>query len=144
MWTDGYTRAAAGFRRLRLAAAALVVAGCTSVNSTSATFEGTSWQVTAVNGQATPRSEEYRLQFENGRIGGKLGCNHLGGGYRVQGDVMVASDIAQTLMGCPEPADTFERNGTAVLQQPMRLTWHSDRQLTLSNAAGSIALERTR
>lgn len=123
-------------------AAALLAAACTSVNSTSATFEGTRWQVTAINGQATPHNGEYRLQFEAGRVGGAFGCNQFGGTYRVQGDVMVASNVASTLMGCPEPAGTFERNGLAVLGQPMRLTWHSDRQLTLSNAAGSIALER--
>ncbi len=144
MSIGGSIRAAAGCRRVAIAAAALLAAGCTSVSSTGATFEGTRWQVIAINAQATPRTDEYRLQFERGRIGGAFGCNQFGGTYRVQGDVMVATDIAQTLMGCPEPAGTFERNGTAVLQQPMRTTWHSDRQLTLSNGAGSLQLELQR
>ena len=136
MSTTGSIRAAAGFS---LAALALL-GGCTSVNSTGATFEGTRWQVTAVNGQATPRTDSYRLQFGDGSIGGRFGCNHFGGSYRVQGDMLFASNIASTLMGCPEPAGTFERNGLAVLSQPMRVDWRSGESLTLSNPTGSIAL----
>jgi heat shock protein HslJ len=46
-----------------------------------------------------------------------------------------------TLMACPEPSATFENQGLAVLNQPMRMSWASSRKLTLSNAAGTIALE---
>jgi heat shock protein HslJ len=45
-------------------------------------------------------------------------------------------------MACPEPAMSFESEGLAVLRQPMRLSWIAGTELTLSNGAGSIALER--
>jgi hypothetical protein len=45
-------------------------------------------------------------------------------------------------MGCPEPAATFERQGSAVLTAPMRIAWSGETRLTLSNDQGSIALER--
>lgn len=131
--------AAAAFRATILAA---LLAGCTSVASTNATLEGTEWQVTAIDGQPTPRTETYRMQFKDGHAGGRFGCNHFGGQYSASGTTLTVSNTTSTLMGCPEPAATFEREGLAVLQQPMAMRWASDHRLTLSNAAGSIALER--
>ena len=126
----------------RAAILSALVAGCTSVASTNATFEGTEWQVTAIDGQATPRTEMYRMQFKDGQAGGRFGCNHIGGQYSASGTTLTISNTTSTLMGCPEPAATFEREGLAVLQRPMSMQWASGRQLTLSNAVGSIALER--
>lgn len=141
MSTGGSIRAAVGFRRGLIAAAALLTAGCTSVNSTAASFERTEWQVTAINGQVTPRTDSYRLSFQRGQAGGRFGCNHFGGPYRVEGQMLMLGEVASTLMGCPEPAATHETQGFTVLRQPMRIEWHSDRRLTLSNSAGSIDLE---
>ena len=143
MSTDGFTRAAAVYSRAPLLglAALLGAVGCTSVNSTAATFEDTTWQVTAINGDPTPASDMYRISFEDGRIGGRFGCNQFGGPYRVEGEFLVAGDIASTLIGCPEPQAAHESQAFAVLRQPMRLQWHSGQRLTLSNSGGSITLE---
>jgi len=119
-----------------------LLGACTTVAATPLTFEDTNWQVTAIDGQATPVSDAYRMQFDDGRVGGRFGCNHFGGSYTVGGKTMTVLNVTSTLMGCPEPAATFERQGLAVLQQPMRIDWQSDQQLTLSNRAGSIALQR--
>lgn len=134
--------AAAAFRRAFSVAAFATAVACTSVTATEATFDETTWRVTAINGQVTPTSGDYRISFEDGRIGGRFGCNQFGGPYRVGGDTMVAGDIASTLMGCPEPAATHEAQGFAVLGQPMRISWNSGKRLTLGNSAGAIALER--
>ena len=131
--------AAAVFRATILAA---LLSGCTSVASTNATLEGTEWQVMAIDGQPTPRTETYRMQFKDGQVGGRFGCNHFGGQFSARGSTLTVTNTTSTLMGCPEPAATFEREGLSVLQQPMAMQWASDRRLTLSNAAGSIALER--
>jgi hypothetical protein len=45
-------------------------------------------------------------------------------------------------MFCEGPAGTFETEGFAVLQRPMQMSWESDARVMLSNAAGSIGLER--
>ena len=132
-------RVAAGFSVAFLAA---LVAGCTSINATHATFEGTQWQVVAINDQATPRTDMYRVGFRDGQFGGRTGCNHFGGTYRVSGDVLTVGSVAATEMACDGPGGTFESWSFRVLQQPMRLTWHSAKRLTLSNPAGSIGLER--
>lgn len=126
----------------RAAALALLAAGCTSIAADSRAFEGTHWHVTAISGQATPQAGNYRIGFANGRIGGQFGCNHFGGHYSVSSETLIARDVASTLMGCAEPAASFETRGFAVLNRPMRMSWQSGTRLTLANSAGSIALER--
>ncbi len=131
-------------RQVIAAAAALAGAACTSMNAAPATFEGTRWQVTAINGHATPATDDYAVRFSDGRIGGRVGCNNFGASYHAQGDILTAGEIAATEMHCSGPAGQFESWGFMVLGQPMRMTWHSDRRLMLSNNAGSIALELQR
>jgi heat shock protein HslJ len=132
--------AAAGFR---IVFSALFCAACTSVAVDARTFEGTRWHVTAINGRTTPPKGDYRVEFKDGGIGGRFGCNQFGGKYAVRGETLVVRDIASTLMGCPEPAASFETQGFGVLNAPMRLKWSSDRRLTLSNSAGRIELSRS-
>jgi heat shock protein HslJ len=125
-----------------LIAVAAGLAGCASVSTTPASLEGTTWTVAGIDDAETPRTDAYRLEFRDGRIGGKFGCNGFSGPYSLAGDTLTAGNVAATKMACPGPADTFEREGFAVLAQPMQLQWQSGSRLTLTNAAGSIALER--
>ncbi len=96
-----------------------------------------------MNGHPTPAVGDYSVRFEQGRIGARFGCNSMGGQYRLAADVLTVGDLAQTLMGCSEPAATFESQGAAVLGQPMRIAFASDERMFLSNTAGSIALDPT-
>jgi heat shock protein HslJ len=133
---------------MRLGLAALVplasVAACASVATSSASLEGTAWRVTSINGQAAPQSDQYRIGFRHGQIGGRLGCNSFSGGYRVASEVLSAGPIAATRMACSEPHMSFEGSGLAVFQRPMRISWSSGNQLTLSNDRGSMVLNRVR
>jgi heat shock protein HslJ len=121
---------------------ALCLAACTSIAADQRTFEGTRWHVASVNGRSTPATGDYSMQFANGQMSGRFGCNHFGGPYSTSRDLLVARDVASTLMGCPEPAASFERDGFAILQLPMRMDWGAEGSLTLSNTAGSIGMER--
>ena len=126
--------------------AAILILGCTGCTSVAAdvrTFEGTQWKVTAIDGRATPPNGDYRIEFRSGQISGRFGCNGWGGYYAMSGDTLTADRIVSTMMGCPEPAGGFESQGLAVLREPMRLIWSAGETLTLSNRAGSIALERS-
>ena len=139
--------AAVGSRPLLAAAALLAASACASISADARTFEGTSWQVTAINGQPAPQGLEVR--FDDGRIGGSLGCNSFSGAYRIERELLIVGPVAMTQMACEPAVDgpaispmTFEQWGASVLGSPMRMTWHSGAELTLSNAAGSIALKR--
>ena len=82
------------------------------------------------------------MQFgPGGRFGARFGCNSMGGDYALRGDVLTVRNLASTLMGCPEPAGTFEREGAAVLGQAMRIAFASNERMFLNNAAGAIALD---
>ena len=128
----------------RLAALALLSSGCTSVNATRASFDGTNWRVIAVNGQVTPAAGDYSMEFSRGNVGARFGCNHIGGRYSALGDTLRTFEVHSTLMGCAEPAATFEHQGSMVLTSPMRIAWTGEKRLTLSNSHGAIALELVR
>ena len=130
---------AAGFR---VAALTLACAACTSVLADARTFEGTSWRVTTIDGQATPEAGDYRIEFRKGEITGRFGCNSWGGSYSIAGETIVASRVIATQMGCGDPAGRFESEGFKVLRQPMRWTWIAGETLTLTNDAGSMTLVR--
>lgn len=133
------------FARLTLAFALLAaVPGCAPVPAPTpiTDLSGTSWRVVVVNGRATPATGDYSIRFDaRGGLGARFGCNSMGGQYRLTSDLLTVSNLASTLMGCPEPAATFEREGSAVLGQPMRIAFSSNDRMFLSNDAGSIALD---
>ncbi len=124
------------------AALALACAACTTIAADARTFENTRWHVTAINGHATPANGEYRMEFKSGQISGRFGCNGWGGSYVVAGETVTARQVRSTMMACAEPAMSLESEGLAILQQPMRWSEAAGGKLTLSNGAGSIALER--
>ena len=71
----------------------------------------------------------------------------MGGQYAISGSTLQVTDLMQTLMGCPEPAATFENQGSAILRAPMHMSRSaSDRApyeyLSLKNEAGEIILMR--
>ncbi|MGE5563785.1 MAG: META domain-containing protein [Bacillota bacterium] len=131
-----------GAAAFRAAALALACAACTSVVADARTFDGTSWRVAAIDGRATPAAGDYRIEFRNGEITGRFGCNGWGGAYSVAGDTITAGRIIATQMACSDPAASFESEGFAILRQPMHLAWAAGETLTLANGAGSIRLKQ--
>ena len=139
-------KAVAGFSFRWLAiAAAVLAAGCAAPPAPPlADLTGTDWRVVSVNGRATP-SSDYSMRFgAGGAFGAKFGCNLMGGEYRLVGGTLTVSNLNQTLMGCPDPAASFESQGSAILQRPMQVAFTSNERMTLSNGAGSIALDPMR
>ena len=136
--------AVAGFRLPWLAAgAAALLAACAAPPPPPiADLAGTNWRVVSVNGRATPAQGDYSMRFESGgRVGARFGCNSMGGDYRMVGGTLIVSNLASTLMGCPDPAMSFEGQGGAILGQPMQVAFTSNERMYLSNAAGAITLD---
>ncbi len=123
----------------------LAIAGCAPVPGRipppGKSIEG-HWQVVEVKRQTVPRSGDYRISFEDGRLGARFGCNHMGGSYRWSRGQLIPGQIASTLMGCPEPAATIERDASLILAQPLSVSWTSRDTIELSNRAGGIKLSR--
>lgn len=131
--------AAAGFRA---AALPLLCIACTSINATQASFEGTRWHVTSINNVPTPpyRVWPYRIWFSGGFMRGNI-CNRFEAPYRVTRDSIRLNGFMSTERGCSNPEASFEEQAFAILHQPMRMRWHSERRLTLDNRAGKIELQ---
>lgn len=127
---------------VQLVADGKTVSGCGGGTVAPAELAGTSWTVTAINGRPTPGGAQYFIQFTASDLSARFGCNNIGGGYRLNGDHLSTGDLAQNLMGCPEPAATFERLGSAVLRSNMRIERSGGETMRLVSEAGSIDLRR--
>jgi uncharacterized membrane protein len=115
--------------------------GCGGEATVPAALAGTNWRVAAINGRATPPAGQFFMNFEAARISAKFGCNGLGAGYSQAGDTITAGAAMATRMACPDMS--FETQGSAILERPMRTVWSGGDRLTLSNRAGSIELMRS-
>jgi heat shock protein HslJ len=127
---------------VRVTADSKTVDGCGGGTISPASLAGTSWSVTAINGRQTPGGANYFLNFGEGSLSAKFGCNSIGGPYRQNGDHVTAPQLQQTLIGCPEPAGSHERDATAILRSNMRLERISGERARLVSEAGSIDLRR--
>ncbi len=97
------------------------------------------WTVTAVNGRPTTGGDRFRLSLRDGEIQAVFGCNGLQGTFTRNGDHLAVSNLLGTQMRCGEPADSFERDGWAVLRSNMRIE-RSGGRTRLVSEAGTIDL----
>ena len=101
------------------------------------------WQIIRINGQ--PAAPDYRLSFDPAaqRFNAYFGCNRIMGGYQQQADQLNFSDVASTMMACPDNAD--ETPGLAALAQTHHwqtaATKAPGSRLILSNQQGQVLLE---
>ena len=100
----------------------------------------TNWRVVSINGRPVPPSGYY-FNFMPDRLSGRLGCNSIGAGYRVEGNTLHAAALMMTRMACANDVD--EAEGTRVMALPMTINESGDR-MTWSNRAGTIELIRAR
>jgi heat shock protein HslJ len=67
-------------------------------------LDGRTFLSTAVSENGAPRplfeDSRIRLRFEAGRLSADAGCNHLSGGYRLEGTTLVVGQLAMTEMAC--------------------------------------------
>lgn len=115
--------------------------GCGGEAVVPAALAGTNWRVAAINGRPTPSGSQFFLNFEAARIGAKFGCNGLGADYTQAGDTITAGPVMATRMACPDMS--FETQGSAILERPMRMNWSGGDRLSLSNERGAIELARS-
>ena len=122
---------------------ALALAGCGAPGDrlSPVGIVETNWTVIAINDRPTPAAG-YFITFAGSKIAAQFGCNRISGGWRLNGDHLSTSELMQTEMGCPEPAMTLERLGSAVLASNMRVERISGDQMRLVSEAGSIELRR--
>lgn len=100
----------------------LVLAGCSG--------GGVSDAVVGTWGDGTAASDPHLVFADDGRVSGSDGCNSLSGSWTVDGDAVVVSDVASTLMACPDVDTWLSGIAQATLSQ-------SDGQLTILDDSGT-------
>ena len=127
---------------VRVTAEGRTVSGCGGGTIAPNTLAGTSWSVVSVNGRPVSGGGDYYVQFSDKTLSAKFGCNAMGGAYSVNGDHLSVGNLQQTLMGCPEPAATFESEASALLRSNVRIEKIDGTRMRLVSEAGTIDLKR--
>lgn len=73
-------------------------------------LNGTKWSLTLMNGSSLLESTSITLEFKDGRIGGRSGCNSYGSDYTSNDSGTMAVDtIMVTLMYCTSPEGIMQQ-----------------------------------
>jgi putative lipoprotein len=102
-------------------------------------LENTDWKLTYLS-ETVVTSEQWEphliLTSESHRVSGSGGCNGLIGSYELRGDELTFSQMATTMMACPEGMDTEKAFFKALTEAK---TWKiTEPQLELFDAGGSV------
>lgn len=127
---------------VRVTADGRTVSGCGGGTIAANSLANTSWSVASVNGKPTPAGADYYIQFSDKTLSARFGCNSMGGRYGLNGDHLSVADLQQTLIGCPEPSATFEREASVLLRSNVRVEKIGGTRLRLVSEAGTIELRR--
>lgn len=118
----------------------LLAAACSVTGDSGAGIADTSWRFTTIDG-APPVSEEARLSFKRSRLGASVGCNSMGGEWRIENDRLIAGPLAQTEMYCAEPLWDQEKALNSLLTSAPVIMVEGDR-MTLKSHGRSAELRK--
>jgi heat shock protein HslJ len=102
---------------------------------------GTRWTITSVSNKNTPGGAEFFLQFEDGKISGRAGCNTFGGTYSMNGNILTPSAINATRRACIGDMQ-YEEAALQILGSPLTVEQADGGKLVLRGKAGTISLTR--
>jgi heat shock protein HslJ len=87
----------------------ILLSACAGDSSGEAQLEGTSWVLTALNGESPAYYTGTRpyIKFEDGRIFGSSGCNGYAGCYNVIEGAIILCPCDRTKVGCHEQEIVF-------------------------------------
>jgi len=107
--------------------------------NSAASLQNTYWKLTYLGEEVVTVASQQRephlvFNSESHRVSGSGGCNGLTGSYEVKGDELTFSQMASTMMACPEGMDT-EKAFLKVLEDVK--TWKvKEQKLELFDAGG--------
>jgi heat shock protein HslJ len=108
---------------------------------------GTAWQVSAVGEMDLSAEDDATLQFADGRIWGRSGCNRYSGGVTLTAETpasgaLVLGPVMSTRMACPGRADQIETAFLAALEVVTGYQIGPDGMLTLTAAGAPVIRAR--
>lgn len=120
--------------------AALALAGCAAQGEPAHSLAGSTWRFVTIDGsQAT--SPRATLEFAEDRVGANVGCNSMGGPWRIDQERLLAGPLAQTEMYCDGPVWKDEVAVATLFSAAPQFELKGDR-LVLRSSGHSAELER--
>ncbi|MCK9544750.1 MAG: META domain-containing protein [Novosphingobium sp.] len=121
--------------------ALLVLGACaTPPPSTAPALAGSQWTFTTIDG-ATPASGKAHLAFEADRFSANVGCNGMGGPWKIENGRLTAGPVIRTRMYCQGPVWGQEEAVAALLDKGADITVEGNR-MTLRSGQHSAELIR--
>jgi heat shock protein HslJ len=121
-------------------ALAVSLAGCAGGQDKSS-LAGTQWRVTRVDGKPPVAPQSAHVVFEAAQIKVSIGCNMLGGAYRVDGKRLIAGPFVTTEMACDDRLLKQEAAVNALLESAPLLT-HDGQRMRFASGGHALELER--
>ncbi|CAH0495562.1 META domain-containing protein [Novosphingobium sp. CECT 9465] len=122
------------------AVAAALLSGCATAPSGGAGLSGTRWTIMRIDGAAPVMPAKATMRFEEDRLGANVGCNGIGGDYRVEGNRLIAGPLMATRMFCEGPVWQQEEAVNALLSAAPELM-RSGSTLRLVSGGHTLDLE---
>ncbi|HEX7710389.1 MAG TPA: META domain-containing protein [Sphingomonadaceae bacterium] len=97
---------------------AIVVAGCAAQATPADGLAPSTWRFVSIDGKA-PASDRARLTLADEKLGANLGCNSIGGPWRIEKDRLMAGPLIQTEKFCTgETVDQEKAAGALLVAAP--------------------------
>lgn len=119
---------------------AIGLAACSAGNEGASHLADSTWQFTSID-DAKPVSGDAVLSFKPDSIGANVGCNGMGGPWRIEEGRLIAGPLTQTEMYCEGPVWEQEKAVSALLAGAPRLEIQED-TLVLKSSGHSARLQR--
>ncbi|MFM6829291.1 MAG: META domain-containing protein [Novosphingobium sp.] len=92
-----------------------LLGGCATAPTGGAGLAGTKWSIMRIDGAAPVAPDKAIMRFEQDRLSANVGCNGIGGDYRVEGGRLIAGPLMATRMFCEGPVWKQEEAVNALL-----------------------------
>ena len=114
---------------------------CAVKTDASHQLSGSQWRFVAIDDRA-PVSDSGVLNFEDGELSATIGCNHMGGNWRIEGDRLIAGPLETTEMGCIDAATFDQERALASLLVAAPLMDFGDGRMVLRSSGHSAELHQ--
>ena len=118
----------------------LLLSACASAGEHKSDLADSTWTFTAIDG-ADPVSDQARLSFEGKRLNANVGCNGMGGPWRIEGGRLIAGPFAQTQMYCEGAVWDQEKAVGALFSAAPKFKVEGD-LMTIESSGHSAELRR--
>ncbi|MDP3552145.1 MAG: META domain-containing protein [Novosphingobium sp.] len=130
---------------MRLALASILVpaallSSCAAAPSGTTALSGTRWTIVRIDGAPPVAPEKATMRFDDVRVGANVGCNGIGGDYRVEGGRLLAGPLMATRMYCEGPVWQQEEAVNALLSAAPEMQ-RSGKTMRLVSGGHALDLE---